>query len=100
MVACCSCRSPEVVRRSRHTGNLWCWKCSLEVIGQCAPEMSARDLYDDVLVMGAAVFQDFDRAGGDVVCECCGKTYHRHPRLPDPKLAFLTLLCDGRVAKL
>jgi hypothetical protein len=97
---CGGCRSSDITRRSRDTGTLWCWRCSLDVLARLADDLTARDVFEDVVVMGEAVFRDGGRAGGGVVCEVCGKAYHRHPNLPGPKLAFLTLLCGGRVVKL
>ena len=41
---------------------------------------------------------DYIRAGGDVVCEICGKAYYDHPQHND--FPFLNVLCDGVVVKL
>ncbi len=47
------------------------------------------------------------RAGGDVICETCGKDYYRHPmdpsvltRISGEPEPFLHLLCDGSRVKL
>jgi hypothetical protein len=40
----------------------------------------------------------FIRAGGDVVCNKCGKKYYEHAEHPD--YPFLTVLCDGSLVKL
>lgn len=41
---------------------------------------------------------DRDRAGGDVVCEGCGRKYYDHPQ--DIDYPFLNVLCDGSLVKL
>lgn len=41
---------------------------------------------------------DRDRCGGGVTCEQCGRLYYDHPA--DRDYPFLTVLCDGSVAKL
>ena len=49
---------------------------------------------------------DFVRAGGDVVCEECGKKYIDHPMykgedgLDWEGRPFLNQLCDGKLVKL
>lgn len=46
---------------------------------------------------------DFRRAGGDVVCETCGKEYRRHPFTAHRDwndAPFLHKLCDGSLVKL
>lgn len=43
------------------------------------------------------VFQDYERAGGDTVCEMCGLEYIEHPL---GMLEFLHLLCNGKQVKL
>ncbi len=47
----------------------------------------------------------FHRAGGDCVCEACGKTYNRHLLASRPLsgmdgLPFLHVLCNGDLVKL
>lgn len=41
--------------------------------------------------------RDFERAGGQCVCEHCGLEYLDHPQVHD---GILHLLCDGRFVKL
>ncbi len=38
------------------------------------------------------------RAGGECVCEICGKVYLDHPAIRDYE--WLNLLCDNRIVKL
>lgn len=42
------------------------------------------------------------RAGGDCVCEECGRTYYQHPveLVPDTDGLYLNRLCDGKLVKL
>ena len=49
-------------------------------------------------IEAAVVNGDYVRAGGDCVCETCGRTYWRHPVL-DP-YSWLHVLCDGLLVKL
>jgi hypothetical protein len=47
----------------------------------------------------------FDRAGGDVVCEQCGKKYYDHPQYTKALSCIdgspvLNQLCDGSLVKL
>jgi hypothetical protein len=45
---------------------------------------------------------DFTRAGGDCVCDTCGKTYYKHHQVivANTNRLILTELCDGRFVKL
>lgn len=41
---------------------------------------------------------DFRRAGGDCICQHCGRKYYSHPN--NEPFYFLRVLCDGSVVKL
>jgi endogenous inhibitor of DNA gyrase (YacG/DUF329 family) len=41
---------------------------------------------------------DRNRAGGDVVCDTCGRKFYDHPK--DADYPFLKVLCDGSAVKL
>ena len=50
---------------------------------------------------------DFIRAGGDTVCDRCGKEYRKHPLDPEHvaneggyEYRYLHRLCDGTLVKL
>jgi hypothetical protein len=52
----------------------------------------------------ARIFKSY-RAGGDVVCPTCGKTYYKHPQyLPSGKtndgVPWLVEICNGNLVKL
>jgi hypothetical protein len=42
---------------------------------------------------------DMYRAGGDVVCNVCGKLYYDHPYFAEP-YEWLTIKCNGDIVKL
>lgn len=42
--------------------------------------------------------EDFNRAGGEIVCEECGLDYNDHANHPVHE--WITVLCDGRLVKL
>jgi hypothetical protein len=50
------------------------------------------------------LFPGYVRAGGDYICEQCGKRYYDHPVnlefLGTNYIPFLAVLCDGRNVKL
>ena len=53
-----------------------------------------RDVYRD----GERAWLDRGRAGGDCVCDGCGRKYYDHPQFPPAP--FLNQLCDGSLVKL
>lgn len=53
----------------------------------------------DLFIDAAGVARiDRDRMGGGVTCDECGHVLYDHPELPGA--TFLTVLCDGSLAKL
>lgn len=52
----------------------------------------------DLIVADGVGHVDRGRAGGDVLCEECGRKLYDHPQWPP--MPFLHILCDGSVVKL
>jgi hypothetical protein len=40
------------------------------------------------------------RAGGEVICDICGKKYWKHPQPAKEEVPTLVRACDGRLLKL
>lgn len=62
-----------------------------------------RDHYVAVLPRVDSEPPEFTRAGGESICEECGKVLREHPYYPQPGYdgkPFLHVLCNGRVVKL
>lgn len=67
-----------------------------------ARRLVATSRLQDVILVGEGGervgFIDRDRAGGDCLCDHCGRKYYDHPQLPGH--GYLNQLCDGSVVKL
>lgn len=87
----CLCGKPAQ-RYSASSGRSYCWKCSLAA-------NENRQTLAILFIDAAGVARiDRDRMGGGVTCAECGHELYDHPELPGA--TFLTVLCDGSVAKL
>lgn len=87
----CSC-GKQATRYDAANRHSWCFWCA---VGVFDTRSHLAHLYTDAA--GVARI-DCDRMGGGAICEACGFELHDHPELPGAE--FLTVLCDGSVAKL
>lgn len=90
----CLCGKPAQ-RYSASSGRSYCWKCAgaARALGQEPTGLA------DLFIDAAGVARiDRDRMGGGVACDECGHELYDHPKLPGA--TFLTVLCDGSLAKL
>lgn len=44
--------------------------------------------------------ENWYRAGGECICEVCGKEYKRHEDIVYGEFLYLTVLCNGELVKL